>query len=83
MILKISSQFSIQFSVRYGKLNYKMIELQKHVLNQVCFDQDLFLKELRKCKKLLKSKEIVELKNWLLEKNQFKNYTQWIKTILF
>ncbi|MGY6650197.1 hypothetical protein [Wenyingzhuangia sp. IMCC45574] len=58
-----------------------MIELQKHVLNQVYKQPDLFMKELMKSKKWLNPKELNELKNWLYQK-KFNRYRQVIEAIL-
>lgn len=58
-----------------------MIELQKHVLNQVYQNQDLFSKELIKAKRWLNTSELEELKNWL-QQDRFKKHHQLIKATL-
>ncbi|NJB82211.1 hypothetical protein [Wenyingzhuangia aestuarii] len=58
-----------------------MIELQKHVLNQVYQNQDLFSKELLKAKRWLNSSELEQLKSWL-QQDKFKKHHQLIKAML-
>ncbi|WP_010135973.1 hypothetical protein [Ochrovirga pacifica] len=58
-----------------------MIELQKHVLNQVYPNKELFMKELMKSKKWLQPHEISELKNWLLQR-KFHQHQQIVEAVL-
>ncbi|NIJ44772.1 hypothetical protein FHR24_001211 [Wenyingzhuangia heitensis] len=58
-----------------------MIELQKHVLNQVHHNKELFIKELIKSKKWLSYTEQENLKEWLLQ-SKFQKYHQIIEATL-
>lgn len=44
-----------------------MLEHQKILLKQLSYDKELFRKEILKSFKWLKSNEIIELRNWLIE----------------
>jgi len=45
-----------------------MLKYAKEILTKVSFDAQLFEKELKKAIKMLVHDELIELKNWCLEK---------------
>jgi hypothetical protein len=45
-----------------------MLKYAKEILTKVSFDAQLFEKELRKAIRVLVGEELVELRNWCLEK---------------